>query len=346
MFLGSLHRYALILFLVLLKLSGFSQKIQENNKGKYFLKADTTYSDTIIGGRSLVVRNITIYDTVFIVEKESFRPFKLKLQKSISTPGKFGLSGTVTPLKRRLEYEAGIGFGVGVPFQPNVGYDDRVKAIESTNFFETFIHGSRYFGKWYLKCGVNLSQSEEKIKYTEKISMIDSSDLYTFSYDSVLVDTFYLLDLTQLPDSVYLTFIRRLPVLISDTLYKTSLLLQQKEHVNRYFRVGFPLLAGRIFNFGRIDFAVEGGLFTSFLVSVRGKAVDVENNIIKLRQNYLYRVTSDVALRLQFSYKFKSLKYVTLTPLVRYNFIDLYKTPELMRNKILSFRFAIGYNFY
>lgn len=346
MFFGSSQKYAVILLLVLLKLSVFGQKIQKNDKGKYFLKADTTYSDTIIGGRSVVVRNITIFDTVFIVEKKSLRPHRFDLQSNIIEHGKFGLLGISTPLKSKWEFEAGVGIGLGTPFQPNIGYDQRVKSIESTKFYETFIHGSRYFGSWYLKSGVNFSYSQEKLSYTERISVIDSSDLYTFSYDSVLVDTFYLLDLTQLPDSVYLTFIRRLPVLISDTLYNNKLLLQQKEHVNRYFRLGFPILVGRVFNLGRFDLALEGGLYTNLLVNVRGKSVDIGNNIISLRQNYMYRVTCDAALRLQFRYKFKSLKYVTLTPLVRYNLIDLYKAPMLMRNKILSFRFAVGYNFY
>ncbi|PLX23031.1 MAG: hypothetical protein C0599_05130 [Salinivirgaceae bacterium] len=324
----------------------FAQKIHQDSRGKFFLKADTTYSDTVIGGRSVVVRNITIYDTVYIVPKSSPRELSFKLPPFSFT----GLNSIVKTAPasgfKNMDFEAGMSFGLGFPYQPRIGYDEALKSIDNTTFFDGFIHGAWYYKNWYVKSGINLSYAQEKINYSREVTQIDSTDFYTYTIDTILIDTSYFLNIELLPDSVYIMFIDTSSYLYSDTLFKKKSAIVKSEPISRYFRIGIPLLFGHVFEYKKFDLALEAGFYFNTLVYVNGKTLDYDNNLQQLKNKYLYRFTTDAAFRMQFRYKLKSLRYVTLTPIVRYNLWDVYSNPHFVRRKNLSFRFAIGYNFY
>jgi hypothetical protein len=346
MYIGNVRRIIFVFVLVLLELSLIGQKVHEDSRGKYFLKADTTYSDTVIGGRSVVIRNITIYDTVYIMPENSMR----KLNFSIPSPSFSELDSNIEPGKlpgiMNWEFETGISYGAGFPFQPKVGYHDALKSIENISFFEGFLHGAWYNKNWYFKSGLNLSYTRERLNYSKNVSETDSLDFYTYSYDTIKIDTSYYLNLLLLPDSVYIMFIDTSPYLYTDTLFRNKIRTIKSEPIARYFRIGVPVLVGHVFEYKKFDLAIETGFYFNMLVNVNGKTVDYHNNLRQLNHKYLYRFSNDFALRMQFRYKLKSLRYVTLTPVVRYNLWDVYSDPEFVRRKNLSFRFAIGYNFY
>lgn len=347
MFLGYRQKLFFVFALIFFELSLVGQNVQESSYGNYYLKADTTYKDTVIGGRDVVIRNITIYDTVYVLSNMKYRNCALAFTQPSILLDSLHEMNIVAPGYSNWDFEAGLSYGVGMPFQFIHGNSLQKNAVRSVNYYEGFLHGSRYYNNWYVKSGVNLSFSNEHDTNSQVLSGIDSSDVYVFTYDSLFIDTSYFIDLTQLPDTVYQMIITHIPDYpYHDTIYRKYRQKVNRSAINRYFRVGVPLLMGYVVNLRKFDIAFEGGVYFNMLVSVNGKANDYYNNIRQLREKYFYRLTADATLRIQFRYKLKSLRYLTFTPLMRYNLIDTYKNTNFPKNKILSFRFAFGYNFH
>jgi hypothetical protein len=346
MFLGNRKRYFFYIILLLCGLPLSGQNISEGNSDNFLLRADTVYIDTVINGRDVVVRNITIFDTVFLMSSQSLRPFKFKQEDLSLYSSKLESPNFTSKQFDNIELEAGLIYGFGLPSNPFVSNAKPYSSIEKIEFLEGYVHGAMYFNKWYLKTGLNLSINKNTFSFSKNNSIVDSTDFYSFSFDSLRIDTIYFLDITVLPDTAYIRIIKKANFVVNDTIYKNKTTSFRKEVINKQFRLGIPLLAGRVFRFNKFDLAIESGIYLNLFVKAKGNTMDYHNNTRKLKDSYLYRYSTDFALRAQFRYKLNNLRYLSITPILRYNLLSHYSDPDILQSKILSFRFAIGYNFY
>ncbi len=335
-----------LLIVLILACFSFELQAQQHNE----TRCDTIYRDTLINGKRYIIQQILLYDTLFLA-----KPIRKRTQNKLYEPKKFSFQGPnvkpiIAPLPKKYEMEYGFNFYQG--YRPILGSHirDFQGATRSIKDFGSFFNVTLPFSNLYARIGGGLRYTREQTWYNLAFQDIDTAYNYIpYTFDSTFIDTAYFLDVSQLPDTVYImhvdTFNFTVQDTIVETLYDTTTGLQAFEQINRFFYIEIPLLVGYSFPLESFDLGFETGVYINWLAQVRGRTLDKSYGIRQLDEKYFHRVTVDLALRIRFKYYLNGTNAFTLTPDFRYSLYDLYRNNEFATRKILRYGLVFGYIF-
>ncbi len=345
-FYGGMGKAGNLLIILLLVCINFALQAQQYNKSR----CDTIYRDTTINGKKFIIQQIILYDTLF-----SAKPIKKREQGLLFSPREISFHGPnvkpiFAPTVRKYEMEYGFSYHQG--YRPVLGSSlrDFQGASRTIKDFGTFFNVTAPFSNWYARSGAGLKYTQEKTWYNLSFQDIDTSYNYIpYTIDSSFIDTAYFLDVSQLPDTVYIMHIDTFNFTVHDTIvetmYDTTTGLREFEQVNRFFYVEIPILIGYNIPLKNLNIGFETGMYVNWLAQVRGRTIDKSYGIRQLDEKYFHRVTVDLAFRIRFKYYLNGSSSFTLTPDFRYSLYDLYRNNEFATRKILRYGLVFGYIF-
>lgn len=324
--------------------NGFTQK-------NISLRSDTIYLDTVINGKPQVLRTIRVYDTLWLFSNLDYRSGKPLFQYS-----GFLIKDTISPnltteFKSKPWYEAGFSYYNTPGFFDEQVFSDYGSAMENIHGIGAFVNVFAPMNKFYLRSGLDLNYFEANVNDQFQLQKIDSTiNLVPYTYDSIIIDTAYFLDINQLPDTVYIMHVDTFNYTVQDTLeevdYDTTYNKKNLTFTNRYFYIEMPLLFGYTFNFSPFELGLEGGVYLTWLARVKGNAINKNHSLRQLNEKYFHRLNLDLALRFRVIYNLPSTNAITITPGLRYTFFDIYRNDQVVARKIPRLFIALGYNFY
>lgn len=362
--LGECFRIAfIVIFLGILFLPnvGLSQNLPYQEIGT---RIDTIFEQRVIDGKLTTVRRIIFYDSVVVIPKLRIRKgnFLLNNESQDFFSPQFPSFSAIEmpPVSKNKYFSAEVGGAATIwnnsiqPQYPDLGLLLPVFRVEnSTNPIITAgLYANSYYhvGDWYIKSGANLQTGRQNAQISSLSTHVDSTiTLIPREYDTTIIDTLQVLDITQLPDTVYVTLIDTFTQTINDTLvhkdYDSTRISNRYKLTNRYIYLEIPLMVGRDFKLGETKLSIEAGFILSVLSRVRLRLSSQDYSIRQLSDKYAHTINLNVAGGVAWRFPVFDSRYLKLSLGVRYDFLNLYQNHNYHVRKKMRGSFAIGYYF-
>lgn len=327
-------------------------------------RTDTIYEQKMINGKLTTIRRIILYDSVSLIPK-----IKPRRNRNIFINQQANVEKIPQPTFQKIITKPqfkkpiiGQAFGLSTSIwhktiQPNPPFISNVGTIHDFEskpnpliFMGGFYNASIHYQNWYFKTGFQLQTSKQTTNFRTIKTHIDSTIFKEpITYDSIVIDTIYYLDITQLPDTIYFTHIDTFTQTINDTLlhtfYDTLTRRNKYKLTNRYFYIEIPLMAGHTFNMGSTKLSIDAGVILTLLSQVRLRLTDQNHNITQLNHKYAHSLNLDVRTAIHWRFPIAHKKYITCSSGIQYNLLNLYKNHNFDTHKKIRLNFAIGYFF-
>jgi len=327
-------------------------------------RIDTIFEQRVIDGKLTTVRRIVFYDSVVVIPKLRIRKGNFLLNNDLQDfrPTQFPSFSAIEspPVSKIKHYSSEFGLSTTIwnktiePQNPDLGLLFPSFRVEnSTNPIITaglYANSFYHMGDWYIKSGVNFQTGRQKAQISTVSTQVDSTiTLIPREYDTTIIDTLQVLDITQLPDTVYVTLIDTFTQTINDTLvhkdYDSTRINNRYKLTNRYIYLEIPLMVGRNFRLGETNLAIEAGFVVSVLSRVRLRLSSMDNSICQLSDKYAHTINLNVAGGVSWRFPVLDSRYVKLSLGVKYDFLNLYQNHNYHVRKKMRGSFAIGYYF-
>jgi len=224
--------------------------------------------------------------------------------------------------------------------------------INSNNTFNYSIIGilNHNINNWVVSTGLSLKYSTQNIDVKYQKLSIDTTFTWIHNqHDTSFVDTINLLDISQLPDTVYITKLVNRDSVILDSAknYKYDSTYNNKiyVHCNRYYYLELPLIFGYTFSYKKLLFTVQAGGIFSWLTKSYVYSIADSEGIKYFETKDFNRIAIDAYLGFRIKYEFSNLNGILLTPYIRYPIIEEFSNDSFVGSKNLRVGIRLGYLF-
>lgn len=323
---------------------------QNNDTNTIVIKSDTTFTTKIINGKSKVVREVTIYDTLYILKNMKFRSAKIMLNDN-KPQFRTKLHNLYSLRVNDISSEFGIGFSYSNSFVTSDLQED-VYNVDVSNTNNYSIDGFFNFNinKYNVSTGIGVKYTTQNINIKYNELNVDTTFTWMFNqHDTSFLDTIKLLDISQLPDSVYIIKVVNRDSVIIDSVknYKFDTINENRTfaHCNRYYYVEFPLIFGYSFHYKKSLFTVQVGSVFSWLAKSYVYSIVESNGITYLSTKDFNKFALDGYFGFGIKYEFSNLNGLCFSPYVRFPIIEDFGNDRFIGNKTTKFGIRINYIF-
>lgn len=327
-------------------------------------RVDTVFEQRVIDGKLTTVRRIIIYDSVKIVPKLNYRKSAFDLSTKPPKPISY-ISQNPTHIKippnnnlQQFSTEIGVSstlwYKTVQPQYPDLGLLSPVYQVERVTepLLTTGLYVNSFYnwGSWYVRTGTSLQTGKQNALIKSTSIYVDSTMVFNpIQYDTAIIDTVRVLDITQLPDTVYVTLIDTFTQTINDTLvhtsYDSSRVTEQYKLTNRYFYIEIPLMVGYDFDIGKSKLSLEAGVLFTSLTRVRLRLSSQNHSIRQLSDKYAHTINLDGGGRISWRFPVLDSRYIRFSAGIRYGIVNLYQNHNYHIHQKMRWSFAIGYFF-
>ena len=314
------------------------------------VKSDTVFRTQIINGHRRVVREISIYDTLYLVKTKKIRNAEIAI-KGYKTKFRTKLKNLYFPKVNNIFNDISLTFGYSNSLV-SASKQSGIYNIKSNSTFNYNITGifNYNINNWVVSTGLGVKYSTQNIDVKYQKLNIDTTFTWIHNqHDTSFVDTINLLDISQLPDTVYITkLINRDSVILDsvknykyDSAYNNNIFV----HCNRYYYFELPLIFGYSFSYKKLLFTVQAGGVFSWLTKSYVYSISENDGIKYFETKDFNRIAIDAYLGFRIKYEFSNLNGILLSPYIRYPIVEEFSNDSYIGSKNLRVGIRIGYLF-